>query len=123
MEPKFDFNHFMNRKKLKQKDAASLIGVSSGLVGMWASNKAVPSYEKIVKLIDNGATAEELFGKECADRLLQNSVGLPLQLPPEIANDPEHAAGMEQGLKDIEAKIAARVKSEVLDTLKTKGLL
>ena len=123
MEPKFDFNHFMNRKKLKQKDAASLIGVSSGLVGMWASNKAVPSYEKIVKLIDNGATAEELFGKECADRLLQNSVGLPPQLPPEIANDPDFLAGHNQALEDIEAKIAARVKNEVLSDLKSKGVI
>lgn len=119
MEPKFDFSHFMNRKLWKQKDAASIIGVSGGLVGMWASNKAVPSYEKIVKLIDNGISAEELFGKECADRLLQNSVGLPLQLPPEIANDPDFQKGLQQS---IDAKVSAAVKAE-LAALKSKGLL
>ena len=86
---------------------------------MWASNKAVPSYEKIVKLIDNGISAEELFGKECADRLLQNSVGLPLQLPPEIANDPDFQKGLQQS---IDAKVSAAVKAE-LAALKSKGLL
>ncbi len=122
MKSKFDFNHFMNRKQLKQKDAASLIGVSSGLVGMWASNKAVPSYEKIVKLIDNGATAEELFGKECADKLLQNSSGLS-QHPAEMANKSDHLTGSQQGLEDIETKVAARVKTEILADLKTMGVI
>lgn len=40
-----------------------------------------------------------------------------------IANNPEFLSGQNQALKDIEAKIAARVKNEILDTLKTKGLL
>lgn len=39
-------------------------------------------------------------------------------VPPEFANDPEHAAGLNQGLKDIEAKIEARV----LAKLKERGL-
>ena len=116
MESKFDFNHFLNRKQLKQKDAASLIGVSSGLIGMWASNKAVPSYEKILKLIDKGITAEELFGKEYAEKLIANSSALPL--PPEIANDPDFLAGQNQALKDIEAKIEARITAK----LKAKGI-
>jgi hypothetical protein len=44
-------------------------------------------------------------------------------VPPEFANDPEHAAGINQGLKDIEAKIAARVKNEILDDLRSKGII
>ena len=122
MKSKFDFNHFMNRKQLKQKDAASLIGVSCGLVGMWASNKAVPSYEKIVRLIDNGATAEELFGKECADKLLQNSSGLS-QFPPEMSNDPGILVAHQQGLEDFETKVATRVKTEILADLKNMGVI
>lgn len=115
MEPKFDFSHFMNRKLWKQKDAASIIGVSGGLVGMWASNKAVPSYEKIVKLIDNGISAEELFGKELAEKLILNSSAISLSS--KIANDPETSAGQQQALKDIESKI-----ERITATLKAKGI-
>lgn len=44
-------------------------------------------------------------------------------MSPKIANNPDFLSGQNQALKDIEAKIAARVKNEILDTLKTKGLL
>ena len=89
---------------------------------MWSSGDSNPRYEAILKLINLGATAEELFGKDYADKLLANSFAM-LQPPPEFANDPEHAAGQNQGLKDIEAKIAARVKNEVLDDLRSKGII
>lgn len=63
MDYKFDFNKFIHRKRMKQKDAATMVGVSIGLVGTWASGKALPSYEKVVKLIECGISAQELFGE------------------------------------------------------------
>ncbi|MBR4348044.1 MAG: helix-turn-helix transcriptional regulator [Fibrobacter sp.] len=86
MEPKFDFGHYIDRKHWKQKDAVAALGVSTGLVGSWASGTAIPSYDKIVKLIGCGITAQELFGEELGNLLIENS--LPAQpasvLPPEF---------------------------------------
>jgi hypothetical protein len=48
---------------------------------------------------------------------------IPFNIPPEFANNPEHVAGQNQGLKDIETKIAARVKNEILDDLRSKGII
>lgn len=73
MDAKFEFNRFLHRKNLKQKDAAAMIGASMGLIGTWASGKAVPSYEKIAKLIECGISAQELFGEEVAAELMKNS--------------------------------------------------
>ena len=72
MKP-FDFQKFVSRTRLKQREIAEKAGVSLGLVGMWASGKAKPSFETILKLIDCGITAEELFGDECAEKLTKNS--------------------------------------------------
>ena len=121
----FDVTRFIDRKNWTIEELAKKLFEKGGTsrVGMWKTGDSNPRYDAIIKLIHLGATAEELFGKECADRLLQNSVGLPPQLPPEIANAPERAAGLEWGLKDIEAKIAARVKNEILDILKTKDVI
>ena len=78
MEPDFDFNKFLRRKNFKQKDAAAAVGASMGLIGTWASKKAVPSYEKIAKLIECGITAQELFGEEIGTVLVKNSQTLSL---------------------------------------------
>lgn len=69
----FDFQSFAARKRVKQREIADKCGVSLGLVGMWASGKSKPSYETILKLIDCGISAEELFGKEYAEKLFSNS--------------------------------------------------
>jgi len=69
----FDFNTFLQRKRLKHREVAEQIGASMGLIGSWASNKALPSYEKMAKLIECGMTAKELFGKDLAEELLRNS--------------------------------------------------
>lgn len=115
----FDVTKFNNRNGWTIKDLARRLFDKGGesRVGMWSSGDSNPRYEAILKLINLGATAEELFGKDYADKLLANSFAM-LQPPPEFANDPEHAAGLNQGLKDIEAKIEARV----LAKLKERGL-
>lgn len=74
----FDFQKFASRTRLKQREIAARAGVSLGLVGMWASGKAKPSYDTMLKLIECGISAEELFGKEYAEKLFSNSkVGNP----------------------------------------------
>ena len=119
----FDVTKFNNRKGWTIKDLAHRLFDKGGesRVGMWKSGDSNPRYEAILKLISLGATAEELFGKEYAEKLIATSSAWPL--PPQIANDHFCLAAQNQASKDIEAKIAARVKSEILSDLKTKGLL
>ena len=117
----FYVTRFIDRKNWTIEELAKKLFEKGGTsrVGMWKTGDSNPRYDAIIKLIHLGATAEELFGKECADELLQNSVGLPLQLPPEIANDPDFQKGLQQS---IDAKVSAAVKAE-LAALKSKGLL
>ena len=121
-----DFLHKINVDELSKElnlsveDIAVLAGIKhSKNLGKWAQSKpdgSRPNYNALIKLLRAGATTKTLFGVEYK--------GNPApQLPPEIANDPEHAAGMEQCLNDSEAKIAAHVKNEILDLLKTKGVI
>lgn len=69
----FDFQKFLARTRLKQREVAAKTGVSLGLVGMWASGRSKPSYDTIVKLIRCGMTCEELFGSEISKLLFENS--------------------------------------------------
>jgi len=64
---------FLHRKKLKQRELAENLGVSVGFVGQLATSKSRVSYDALLKLIDLGITAEEMFGAECSQKLLQNS--------------------------------------------------
>lgn len=117
MEPKFDFGHYIDRKHWKQKDAVAALGVSTGLVGSWASGTAIPSYDKIVKLIGCGITAQELFGEELGNLLIENSLpAQPAPVPP-----PEFVEGFrEQLLEDLmkkgfipEEKVKEIVRQEI----------
>ena len=112
---------YLNRTGFSKADLCRKLGLDakSSLLSSYEKGRSDPSYDMCVKLLQLGMTVEELFGKECADRLLQNSVGLPLQLPPEIANDPDFQKGLQQS---IDAKVSAAVKAE-LAALKSKGLL
>lgn len=105
MDAKFDFNKFLRRKNFKQKDAAAVVGVSMGLVGTWASNKAVPSYEKIIRLIDAGITSQELFGDEIGSKLVENSMKvINFDMEPIDYKSPEFQALVEKALIEIEAR-------------------
>lgn len=105
-------------------ELAKLAEIGPKVIYKWAymhKDSSRPTYNALVKLIEKGASVETLFGVE-----YKGSVKPPVlggQLPPELANNPEFAVGLDQALKDSEAKIAARVKNEILDTLKSKGLL
>jgi transcriptional regulator with XRE-family HTH domain len=70
----FNIGKFLARKGLTHSALAAKLNCSQGLVAMWASNKARPSYEKCVELLQNGMTVSELFGEEVA----RNAVVFPL---------------------------------------------
>ena len=117
-----DFLHKISVEKLSKElnlsvdEIAVLAGIKhSKNLGKWAQSKpdgSRPNYNALINLLRAGASTMTLFGVESKSFV-----------PPEFANDPEHAAGQNQGLKDIEAKIAARVKNEVLDDLRSKGII
>ena len=71
-------------------------------VGMWSSGDSSPRYESICKLIMLGATAEELFGKECAEQLFMNSFGGSLPPIPPGHDTPDWRAGMVEALKTLQ---------------------
>lgn len=116
----FDVTRFIDRKNWTIEELAKKLFEKGGTsrVGMWKTGDSNPRYDAIIKLIHLGVTAEELFGKECGDELLKNSSSGPLQLPPELACNPEFIAGQNQALKDIENKIEARITEK----LKAKGI-
>lgn len=95
MEPDFDFSKFLRRKNMKQKDAATAVGASMGLIGTWASKKAVPSYEKMAKLIECGITSQELFGEELGNLLVKNSQSFGM------LDNPEFKEGVKEALAEI----------------------
>lgn len=89
----FDFQKFMRRRDLKQREVAEILGISTGVAGHWAVGRAFPKFEKIPDLIRAGMTAQELFGDETANILLDNS---------KLQNlDPD----FQQGVKEIVEEI------------------
>lgn len=66
-----------NRKNISQKQLAADLNVSAGLVGLWETNKRIPSLESFILLIDYFAVS--------ADLLLENDRKLS---PGQYKNDP-----------------------------------
>lgn len=93
MKETFDFQKFVFRTRLKQREVADKTGASPGLVGNWASGKAVPSYKNIARLIEIGMNAEELFGKELADKLAENQK--------HEASEPPTSSDLEAAVKQV----------------------
>ena len=113
---KINVDELSKELNLSVEDIAVLAGIKhSKNLGKWAQSKpdgSRPNYNALIKLLRAGATTKTLFGVEYKG-------GKPaLQLPPEIANNPDFVAGQNQALKDIEAKIEARITAK----LKAKGI-
>lgn len=104
----FDVTKFNNRHGWTIKDLAHRLFESGGesRVGMWKTGDSNPRYEAILKLIELGATAEELFGKHYADILIENSSKSAENKEIKITNDDVSKALL------IAAEILKRKKSE-----------
>ena len=69
----FDCAGFLKRNGWIQAELAKKLGCSKSTVAMWSAGANSPPYSVIEKLIELGATLEELFGKEHAEMLARNS--------------------------------------------------
>ena len=67
-----DINGFLARMGMKGVELQKRLGVSSGNLSQYKSNRSNPSYTMVCKLIEEGMTADELFGPELAKKLLEN---------------------------------------------------
>jgi Predicted transcriptional regulator len=119
-----DIEAYRLRKKKTVADLAEMLGVKEAAVYNYKYGKSKPSYESIEKMLLDGAYISEVFSDSVQDKVimaLRECLKAPVlggQLPPEIANDPDFLAGQNQALKDIEAKIEARITAK----LKAKGI-
>lgn len=95
----FDFNKFMQRKGLKQQEAADLIGVSQATISNWCKGKT-PDLGTVERLIGFGITAQEIFGDELGDQLFKNSAVVP-KPPASVYGDPEFKESLEELIVDI----------------------
>ena len=69
----FNCKKFLKRVGMTQTQLANELGCSQSAVAMWCSGASMPPYASMVRLIELGATTEELFGDGLAKVLLENS--------------------------------------------------
>ena len=114
-----DIEAFLNRTKRSKADLLRDLGrdPKSSLISSYIAGRAYPPHDVMLKLIELGITAQELFGEEIGNKLVQNSAP---SIPPELSNDPDFQKGLQQS---IDAKVSATVKTELEKILKQKGLL
>lgn len=66
-------------KKLSQRDLAKEINVSAGVIGLWETNKRLPSYEFIIALADYFAISTDVFFEK--DRKLKPEEYKKMEFP------------------------------------------
>ena len=117
----FDVSSFIDRKRWTIADLANQLFESGGRsrVGMWKSGESSPRYAAILKLIDLGVTAEELFGKEYAEKLWKNSAALKSGDASDMFNSPEFREGMANA---DNPEFNAEVQKVVM-AMKAKGMI
>lgn len=119
-----DFLHKINldalskETRLSEEEIAKLAGISDPKnLGKWGQGKpngSRPNYNAFVRLLQNGATVETLFGVEYRGTAI----------PPEVANDPNFQAGMDKAYADMKARGLIREEVvQVIADMKAKGQL
>jgi len=73
----FDINSFLTRNNMIFEDLAEKLDCSTGLIGMWTSGKSFASFDKCLKLMELGMTAEEMFGTELFKKITLSQNDLP----------------------------------------------
>ena len=83
----------MDRLGFRTKEQfGNALGCTHGLVSQWSSGKTRPSYDMCRKLLELGATVEELFGVDCRGSC------------PHAAQEPE-PSGMPDWARRMEARL------------------
>lgn len=66
-------NKFLARINSTQTALAKKVGATKVCVSQWSTGKCEPKVSALAALIEEGITAEEIFGKDIARRLMKNS--------------------------------------------------
>ena len=69
----FDCEKFLERKSWTIENLAEKLEISSATVLNWKNGRSFPKIETLLKLIDLGATIDELFGHDYAMKLASNT--------------------------------------------------
>lgn len=57
---------FRRRSGFTQQELGGMVGVNASSVAQWESGKKYPAFETIRRLLEMGATVEEIFGVDCS---------------------------------------------------------
>ena len=68
------FENFLERKGIKGADIAKQFGINPASVSCWKIKKALPIFDKAVKLLEMGMTVQEMFGEELGNQIIKNSL-------------------------------------------------
>lgn len=69
----FNCENLLNRKNWTIENLAEKLELSSATVLNWKNGRSLPKIETLLKLIDLGATIDELFGLDYAMKLASNT--------------------------------------------------
>ena len=69
----FDCEKFLERKSWTIENLSEKLELSSATVLNWKNGRSLPKIETLLKLIDLGATIDELFGNDYAMKLASNT--------------------------------------------------
>ena len=69
----FDCEKLLERKSWTIENLAEKLELSSATVLNWKNGRSLPKIETLLKLIDLGATIDELFGHDYAMKLASNT--------------------------------------------------
>jgi transcriptional regulator with XRE-family HTH domain len=64
----FEITHFLKRNDFTFAELGEKLDCTPSLIGSWTSDRAFPSFDKCVKLLELGMTFEEMFGTELAEK-------------------------------------------------------
>jgi len=95
------FLKFLHRKNITQAEFADKMEYSRTLIQAWVKGRAFPSYDKILKLIQEGIALNELFNEEMSDRLLRNSQNVEIERERQL-----ESTDLSNAMKLLEARVA-----------------
>lgn len=68
-----DVKRFLERVHMKGVELQKKLDLSSGAISQYNAGRAYPSYPVLCGMIEEGMNIYEMFGRELAEKLLENS--------------------------------------------------